>query len=73
MKLKSFVMANGQRITRSVGFTIIRIENSFTNDEGVFVEKDNLILLCARTYEGMNLMIDPVKKKLVVYGSLHAA
>jgi len=30
-----FVMANGQRITRSVGFAIVRVEKSFTVDEVV--------------------------------------
>src|SRR5438105_2980066 len=31
-----FVMANGQAITRSVGFAIIRVERHFTIDEVVF-------------------------------------
>ena len=50
----TFVMTNGQRITRSVGFAIIRIENSFTIDEIVFAEEGDLLLLGARTLEGMN-------------------
>ena len=69
----TFVMANGQRITRSVGFAIIRIENSFTIDEIVFAEEGDLLLLGARTLEGMNFTIDPAKKKLVASGPLPAA
>ncbi len=34
-----FVMANGQQITRSVGFAIIRLDKFFTIDEVVFAEK----------------------------------
>ena len=35
----SFVMANGQQITRSVGFAVIRVGKYFTIDEVVFAEK----------------------------------
>ena len=47
-----FVMANGERITRSVGFAIIRLDKFFTVDEVVFAEKGDLLLLGARTLEG---------------------
>ncbi|MEP6912079.1 MAG: retroviral-like aspartic protease family protein [bacterium] len=69
----TFVMANGQQITRSVGFGIIRVGASFTIDEVVFGEKGDLLLLGARTLEGLNLTIDPVRKKLVAAGPLPAA
>ena len=69
----TFVMANGQRVTRSVGFAIIRIENSFTIDEVVFAEEGDLLLLGARTLEGLNLTVDTAKKKLVASGPLPAA
>ena len=68
-----FVMANGQRITRSVGFAIIRVENSFTIDEVVFAEKGDLLLLGARSLEGLNLAVDSRRKKLVAAGPLPAA
>ena len=48
-----FIMANGQQITRSVGFAIIRIGEHFTIDEVVFAEKGDLLLLGARTLEGL--------------------
>ena len=68
-----FVMANGQRITRSVGFAIIRVEKSFTIDEVVFAEKGDLLLLGARSLEGLNLTVDPRRKKLVAAGPVPAA
>lgn len=68
-----FVMANGQRITRSVGFAIVRVEKSFTVDEVVFAEKGDLLLLGARTLEGLSLTVDSRKKRLVAAGPLPAA
>jgi predicted aspartyl protease len=68
-----FVMANGQRITRSVGFAIIRVEKAFTIDEVVFAEKGDLLLLGARSLEGLNLAVDPRRKTLVAAGPLPAA
>ena len=69
----SFVMANGQQITRSVGFAIVRVNQSFTVDEVVFAEKGDLLLLGARSLEGLNLTVDSRKKKLVALGPLPAA
>ena len=66
-------MANGQRITRSVGFAIIRLDRAFTVDEVVFAEQGDLLLLGSRTLEGLNLAVDPQRKKLVAAGPLPAA
>ena len=68
-----FVMANGQHITRSVGFAIIRVEKSFTIDEVVFAEKGDLLLLGARSLEGLNLAVDPRRKRLVAAGPVLVA
>ncbi len=68
-----FVMANGQKITRSVGFAIIRVDQSFTVDEVVFAEKGDLLLLGARTLEGLSLTVDSRKKILVAAEPLPAA
>lgn len=69
----TFTMANGQTITRSVGFVIIRIGDDFTIDEVVFAQEGDLSLLCARTLEGLNLRVDPKAKRLVPGGPLTAA
>lgn len=68
-----FVTANGQHITRSVGFAIVRFDKFFTVDEVVFAEKGDLLLLGARTLEGLSLTVDPRKKKLVAAGPILAA
>jgi len=68
-----FIMPNGQRVTRSVGFAIIRVEKAFTIDEIVFAEKGDLLLLGARSLEGLNLAVDSRLKKLVAAGPLPAA
>ena len=68
-----FLMADGQRISRSVGFAIVRVENHFTVDEVVFAEKGDLLLLGSRTLEALNLTVDPQKKKLVAAGPVPAA
>ena len=68
-----FVMANGQHVTRSVGFAIICLDKYFTIDEVVFGEKGDLLLLGARTLEGLNLTVDSRQKKLVGAGPLPVA
>jgi predicted aspartyl protease len=69
----AFVLANGQQITRNVGFAIIRVGEHFTIDEVVFAEAGDLQLLGARTLEGLNLTIDPARRRLVAAGPLPAA
>ncbi len=68
-----FIMANGTHITRAVGFAVIRVNDAFTVDEVVFAEKGDLILLGARTLEGLALVVDSRKKKLVASGPLPVA
>ena len=68
-----FVMANGEVVTRSVGFAIVRVVREFTIDEVVFAEPGDMILLGARTLEGLNLIVNSAQKKLVAAGPLPAA
>jgi predicted aspartyl protease len=60
-----FVLANGETITRRVGFAIIRFDKFFTIDEVVFAEPGDLALLGARTLEGLNLTVEPTRRRLV--------
>jgi predicted aspartyl protease len=69
----AFVLANGQEVTRSVGFAIIRLDKFFTIDEVVFAEPGDLALLGARTLEGLNLTVEPAGRRLVAAGPLPAA
>jgi len=68
-----FQMANGQVITRSIGFAILRVGDYFTVDEVVFGQPGDLPLLGARTLEGFGARVDPRNKRLVAAGPRLAA
>jgi predicted aspartyl protease len=69
----TFVMANGQAITRAVGFAILHVGHTLTIDEVIFGEPGDLQILGARSLEGMNLRVDSRAKKLVAGGPILAA
>lgn len=69
----AFVTANGQQITRAMGFAILHVAGTFTNDEVVFAQPGDLELLGARSLEGLNLLVDSVAQKLVAAGPILAA
>ena len=58
----AFVMANGQQITRSVGFAVIRVGSAFTVDEVVFAEKGDLLLLARVRSKGSTGPSIPAEK-----------
>jgi len=68
-----FQQANGEVIERWVGFAIVRAEGTLTTDEIVFGEAGDLVLLGARSLEGMNPVVDLVGKRLVAAGPVMAA
>ena len=69
----TFVMANGQHITRPVGFAIIHVGDALTIDEVIFGEPGDLQILGARSLEGMNLRVSRRAKKVVAGGPILAA
>jgi predicted aspartyl protease len=68
-----FLMANGQTITRSVGYVVLRAQGFETVDEAVFGEPGDLVLLGARTLEGFGARVDTRAKRLVASGPHPAA
>jgi predicted aspartyl protease len=68
-----FQMANGQIITRSVGYAVLKVDKSETVDEVVFAQRGDLQLLGARALEGLNLKVDSRAKKLVASGPVIVA
>lgn len=66
-------MANGQVITRSVGYAVLKVAGSETTDEVVFAQKGDLLLLGCRALEGLNLRVNSRAKKLVAAGPIIAA
>jgi predicted aspartyl protease len=68
-----FQMANGEIITRSVGYAVLKVNRAETVDEVVFAQKGDLQLLGARALEGLNLKVDSRRKKLVAAGPIVVA
>jgi predicted aspartyl protease len=68
-----FQQADGTVLERWVGFAIVHAGGTFTNDEVVFGEPGDLVLLGARSLEGLNLKVDLVGKRLVSAGPMLAA
>jgi len=68
-----FQQADGTILERWVGFAIVHAGGAFTTDEIVFGEPDDLVLLGARSLEGLNLKVDLVGKRLVSAGPMLAA
>jgi predicted aspartyl protease len=68
-----FQQADGTILERWVGFVILHAGGTFTNDEIVFGEPGDLVLLGARSLEGLNLKVDLVGKRLVSAGPMLAA
>ncbi len=68
-----FQLANGQIITRSVGYAVLTVAKSETADEVVFAETGDLQLLGARALVGLNLQVDARRKKLVAAGPIVTA
>ena len=67
---KVFETADGRRIEREVGYSILRVEDYETNDEVVFAQKGDLILLGVRTIEGFSVTVDNIGHRFVARASL---
>lgn len=65
--------ADGSVATRDIGYAIVQAAGVATIDEVVFGEEGDLILLGARSLEGMNLRVDAREKRLVDAGPIAAA
>lgn len=70
---QQFVMANGQVITRDIGYAILKTDGFETVDEVVFAESGDLNLLGAHTLEGFGAIVDASRKQLVAAGPHLAA
>jgi len=72
-KLWWFRQADGTILERWAGWGVIYVAGTSTTDEIVFGEPGDLVLLGARTLEGLNLRVDPFTKTLVDAGPAPAA
>ena len=70
---QGFIVADGRRIDRDVGYALVRAAGSEAPDLVVFAEAGDLSLLGAHSLEGLNLKIDPVRQELVAAGPVIVA
>ncbi len=68
-----FRQATGQVVERWVGGARIFAAGTLSLDDIVFAEPGDLALLGARTLEGLNVIVDPVSRRLVDAGAMPAA
>jgi predicted aspartyl protease len=68
-----FRQANGTVLERWTGVVIVHAGGTRTADDVVFGESGDMVLLGARSLEGLNLRVDPVLKQLVDAGPAPAA
>ncbi|NOT09913.1 MAG: hypothetical protein HOP28_17100 [Gemmatimonadales bacterium] len=70
---QAFVVADGRRLERDIGYALVRAAGTEAPDLVVFAEPGDMILLGVHSLEGMNLTVDPVRKALVPAGPVIAA
>ena len=73
IKLWHFRQRDGSVLARWTGGVIVRVIGVQTWDEVVFGEPGDLVLLGARSLEGLNLRVDPVTMQLIDAGPAPAA
>ncbi|MEP6551818.1 MAG: hypothetical protein ABJB95_11580 [Gemmatimonadales bacterium] len=69
---QGFVVADGRRVDRDMGYAIIHVAGTATADDIVFAETGDYTLLGVRSLEGLNLRVDVVTKTLVDAGPVLA-
>lgn len=72
-KIWHFRQADGTVLSRSTGGVGLYVAGVWTLDEVVFGEPSDLVLLGARSLEGLNLRVEPAAKRLVDAGPAPAA
>lgn len=73
LKEVRFRQATGSTFARWIGSALIHAAGTLTTDDVVFGEPGDLLLLGARSLEGLNLRIDPVARRLVDGGPIPLA
>jgi predicted aspartyl protease len=68
-----FRQADGTILERWTGIVVIGVGGRRTGDDVVFGEPGDLVLLGARTLEGLNVRVEPATKRLIDAGPAPAA
>jgi len=67
-----FIVADGRQLDRPVGIAIVHAAGAKAPDFVVFAETGDMILLGARSLEGLNVRVDAQRKQLVPAGPILA-
>jgi predicted aspartyl protease len=67
-RTQSFIVADGRRLEREIGYALVRAAGAEAPDLVVFAEPGDLVLLGVHSLEGLNLKVDPVRKELIPAG-----
>jgi predicted aspartyl protease len=70
---RQFATASKQILRRHIGYAILRAEGYETNDEVVFAEPNDMVLLGVRTLEGFGVMVDNIGHRFVATTTIVAA
>ena len=71
-RTQRFIVADGRTLERPLGFAIVHAGETKAPDLVVFAEPGDMVLLGARSLEGMNLRVDSVRRQLVPAGPVLA-
>lgn len=72
-KQLQFILADGRVLSRWVGSARVYAAGTSTADDVVFAEPGDSVLLGARSLEGLNVRVDPLRKQLIDAGPAPAA
>jgi predicted aspartyl protease len=67
-----FVVADGRQLDRAVGIAIVHAAGTKAPDYVVFAEPGDMVILGARSLEGMNIRVDALRRQLVPAGPILA-
>ena len=67
-----FLVADGRQLERPVGIAIVHAAGSKAPDYVTFAEPGDMLILGARSLEGMNLRVDAQRKQLLPAGPILA-
>lgn len=67
-----FIVADGRQLDREVGIAIVHAANAKAPDFVVFAQPGDMVLLGARSLEGLNVRVDAQRKELVPAGPVLA-
>jgi predicted aspartyl protease len=70
--MQRFVVADGRQLERPMGIAIVHAAGTRAPDYVVFAEAEDMVILGARSLEGMNLRVDALRKELVPAGPILA-